>query len=75
MLDRCDIGEAIILGDSRAAAGILPDRLPFKATNLAVGGGEAIEAYAALTARPGLSRCRPVWRSCHSIRGTSRGRT
>jgi len=48
MLDRCDLGEAIILGDSRAAAGILPDRLPFSATNLAVGGGEAIEAYAAL---------------------------
>jgi hypothetical protein len=48
MLDRCDLGEAIILGDSRAAAGILPGRLPFKATNLAVGGGEAIEAYAAL---------------------------
>jgi hypothetical protein len=48
MLDRCDIGEVIILGDSRAAAGILPGRLPFKATNLAIGGGEAIEAYAAL---------------------------
>nr|WP_294577839.1 hypothetical protein [uncultured Rhodopila sp.] len=48
MLDRCDIGQAIILGDSRAAAGILPNRLPFKATNLAVGGGEPIEAYAAL---------------------------
>jgi hypothetical protein len=48
MLERCDIGEAIILGDSRAAAGILPGRLPFKAANLAVGGGEAIEAYAAL---------------------------
>nr|WP_294545408.1 hypothetical protein [uncultured Rhodopila sp.] len=48
MLERCDLGEAIILGDSRAAAGILPARLPFKAANLAVGGGEAIEAYAAL---------------------------
>jgi hypothetical protein len=48
MLDRCDGGEVIILGDSRAAAGILPERLPFKATNLAIGGGEAIEAYAML---------------------------
>lgn len=48
LLDRCDLGEAIILGDSRAAAGILPGRLPFRATNLAVGGGEAIEAYTAL---------------------------
>jgi hypothetical protein len=49
MLDRCDTGEAVILGDSRAAAGILPNLLPFHAVNLAVGGGEAIEAYAALT--------------------------
>jgi hypothetical protein len=49
MLDRCDTGEVVILGDSRAAVGILPDLLPFEATNLAVGGGEAIEAFAALT--------------------------
>ncbi len=49
MLDHCDLGEAIILGDSRAAADILPDRLPFRVTNLAVGGGKAIEALAALT--------------------------
>jgi hypothetical protein len=48
MLQRCDLGEAIIVGDSRAAAGILPNRLPFVTTNLAVGGGEAIEAYVAL---------------------------
>jgi hypothetical protein len=48
LLDRCDLGEAIILGDSRAAADIIPSRLPFKATNLAVGGGESIEAFAAL---------------------------
>ena len=47
MLDRCDVGEAIILGDSRAAADILPGRLPFPTVNLAVGGGEAIEALAA----------------------------
>ena len=49
LLDRCDLGEAIILGNSRAAADILPERLPFRVTNLAVGGGEAIEALAALT--------------------------
>jgi hypothetical protein len=49
LLDRCDLGEAIILGDSRAAADILPDRMPFRVTNLAVGGGEAIEAFAALS--------------------------
>jgi len=44
LLDRCDLGEAIILGDSRAAADIMPARLPFHATNLAIGGGEPIEA-------------------------------
>lgn len=49
MLDHCDLGDAIIVGDSRAAADIIPARLPFKATNLAVGGGEAIEAYVALS--------------------------
>jgi hypothetical protein len=49
LLDRCDLGEAIILGDSRAAADILPDLMPFRVTNLAVGGGEAIEAFAALS--------------------------
>ena len=48
MLDRCDLGEAIVLGDSRAAADILPARLPLRVTNLAVGGGEAIEAVSAL---------------------------
>jgi hypothetical protein len=48
MLDRCDLGDAIILGDSRAAADIIPARLPQRVTNLAVGGGEAIEALSAL---------------------------
>ena len=49
MLDRCDLGEVVILGDSRAAADILPVRLPVRAANLAIGGGEAIEAVALLT--------------------------
>jgi hypothetical protein len=49
LLDRCDLGEVLVLGDSRAAADILPERMPFRITNLAVGGGEAIEAYAALS--------------------------
>jgi hypothetical protein len=48
MLDRCDLGDTIILGDSRAAADIMPVRLPFAATNLAIGGGEPIEALALL---------------------------
>ena len=49
LLDRCDLGEVLILGDSRAAVGIIPARLRVKATNLAVGGGESIEAYSVLT--------------------------
>jgi hypothetical protein len=48
LLDRCDLGDGLILGDSRAAADILPGRMPFRMSNLAVGGGEAIEALAAL---------------------------
>jgi hypothetical protein len=48
MLDRCDLGDAIVLGDSRAAAGIIPARLPLRATNFAIGGGEAIEAWSVL---------------------------
>lgn len=48
MLDRCDLGNVVILGDSRAAAGILPGRLPLLATNLAIGGGEPVEALSLL---------------------------
>ncbi|HEY4040243.1 MAG TPA: hypothetical protein VGM32_00190 [Rhodopila sp.] len=49
LLEHCALGEVVVLGDSRAAADILPERMPFRMTNLAVGGGEAIEAYAALS--------------------------
>ena len=49
LLDSCDLGEVLILGDSRAAAGLMPVLWPVRGTNLAVGGGEAIEALAALT--------------------------
>jgi len=48
LLQRCDIGTVLVVGDSRAAVDIIPARLGVKTTNLAVGGGEAIEAYAAL---------------------------
>jgi hypothetical protein len=48
LLKQCDLGDAVILGDSRAAADILPMGLSFRTTNLAVGGGEAVEAYVAL---------------------------
>jgi hypothetical protein len=48
LLARCDLGTVLIVGDSRAATDIIPARLGVTATNLAVGGGEAIEAYAAV---------------------------
>lgn len=48
LLDRCDLGTVLVVGDSRAAADIIPARLGVAATNLAVGGGEAIEAYVAV---------------------------
>jgi hypothetical protein len=48
LLRRCDLGTVLVVGDSRAAVDIIPTRLGVAATNLAVGGGEAIEAYAAV---------------------------
>ena len=48
MLATCDFGDILILGDSRAASGIMPTRFPRRAANLAVGGGEAIEALSIL---------------------------
>ncbi len=44
MLQRCDLGETMVVGDSRAAAGIVPALMPRATVNLAVGGGKAIEA-------------------------------
>ena len=48
LLRRCDLGTVLVVGDSRAAVDIVPGLLGVTATNLAVGGGEAIEAYAVL---------------------------
>lgn len=48
LLKRCDLGDALVLGDSRAAADIIPTRLPLRVTNLAIGGGEAVEALSAM---------------------------
>lgn len=53
LLARCDLGAMIVLGDSRAAADVLPAAMPYVTTNLAVGGGEPVEALAA--ARRALS--------------------
>jgi hypothetical protein len=49
MLRSCDLGRVLVLGDSHAAVDIMPRRLAVAAANLAVGGGEPIEAQAALT--------------------------
>jgi hypothetical protein len=48
LLANCDLGDMLILGDSRAATGMMPAGWRIRATNLAVGGGEPIEALAAL---------------------------
>ena len=45
LLAACNIGDVLIVGDSRAAVDILPAALGVTAVNLAVGGGQAIEAY------------------------------
>ena len=49
MLARCDLGELLVVGDSRAAVDVIPALLPMRATNLAVGGGSPIEAYVAVS--------------------------
>ena len=48
LLANCDLGDILILGDSRAATAMMPAGWRVRATNLAVGGGEPIEALAAL---------------------------
>jgi hypothetical protein len=49
MLASCDLGEVLVVGDSRAAVNIVPALLGVKTTNLAVGGGQAIEAFIAVS--------------------------
>ncbi len=48
LLANCEPGGTLILGDSRAATGMMPAGWHIRATNAAVGGGEPIEALAAL---------------------------
>ncbi len=48
MLRHCDLGEVLVVGDSRAAVDVMPALLPVKTVNLAVGGGMPIEAYIAV---------------------------
>jgi len=48
MLRRCDPGQVLIAGDSRAAVDVIPALLPVPVTNAAVGGGMPVEAYLAV---------------------------
>ena len=48
LLAACDVGSVLVVGDSRAAVDVMPRRLPGRVVNLAVGGGEPIEAYSVL---------------------------
>lgn len=45
LIDSCDLGDIIILGDSRASSGFLPSRFNARVTNLALSGTGPIEAY------------------------------
>lgn len=45
MLDNCDLGDVLIIGDSRAAVGIAPRQIGTPVTNLALAGSSSIEAY------------------------------
>ena len=45
MLQGCDLGSIVVIGDSRAAADIVASRLPVPAANLAIGGGGPVEGY------------------------------
>jgi hypothetical protein len=45
MTRTCALGEIVILGDSRAKAGLVPSVMGSKVTNFALGGGTAIEAH------------------------------
>lgn len=45
IVDQCAAGDTIVIGDSRAMAGILPERLGSNVTNLALPGGTPIESY------------------------------
>jgi hypothetical protein len=65
LMQNCDLPETLVLGDSRAAADILPNQLPIPVVNLAVGGGEPIEAL--IAARHALACPHPPRRAILSL--------
>lgn len=45
ILQRCQFGSILVLGDSRAEAAIVPAELPFPAANITFGGTTPVETY------------------------------
>lgn len=45
LVRRCDMGDLLILGDSRAGAGMMPTLLPGHGVNVGVGGAKPVEVY------------------------------
>nr|WP_321985796.1 hypothetical protein [uncultured Lichenicoccus sp.] len=45
LVARCDLGDLLVLGDSRAGAGMMPTRLPGRGINISVGGAKPVEMY------------------------------
>ncbi|WP_428376812.1 hypothetical protein [Lichenicoccus sp.] len=45
LVARCDLGDLLVLGDSRAGAGMMPTRLPGNGINISVGGAKPVEMY------------------------------
>ena len=45
IVSRCEMGKLLVLGDSRADAGIMPTRLSLPSSNIAVGGAKPVELY------------------------------
>ncbi|WP_072391068.1 hypothetical protein [Hyphomicrobium sp. CS1GBMeth3] len=65
IVKECDQGDTIILGDSRAMAGLIPATMGDNVTNLALGGGTQIENY--YTARRALACPAPLKRALISF--------
>lgn len=45
LVARCDMGDLLVLGDSRAGAGMMPTLLPGNGINISVGGAKPVEMY------------------------------
>ncbi len=45
LVARCDLGDLLVLGDSRAGAGMMPTLLPGRGINISVGGAKPVEMY------------------------------